>query len=147
MATRKSRKNARAVFLDTNGWLALLNEDDTLHERAHLLWKELGTQGYSVVLTDWIIAETGNGLARTRARRQFADPVRLLLSGSRARVIFVNSQLLERALEFYEARDDKTWGLVDCASFIVMGDERILEAFTNDRHFNQAGFRRLLPSP
>ena len=44
----------------------------------------------------------------------------------------------------YEARADKTWGLVDCASFIVMADAGIQEAFTSDHHFEQAGFRRLL---
>jgi predicted nucleic acid-binding protein len=41
-------------------------------------------------------------------------------------------------------REDKDWGLVDCASFAVMQDLGITEAFTDDRHFQQAGFRRLL---
>jgi hypothetical protein len=45
----------------------------------------------------------------------------------------------------YASRPDKTWGLVDCASFVVMQDEGITEAFTNDRHFEQAGFTTLLP--
>ena len=37
----------RAVFLDTNGWLALLNASDTLHKPAVALWEELVGQGWS----------------------------------------------------------------------------------------------------
>ncbi len=53
---------------------------------------------------------------------------------------------MERALLLYSDRPDKAWGLVDCASFIVMKDEGITDAFTIDRHFEQAGFTCLLPA-
>ena len=53
---------------------------------------------------------------------------------------------MERALLLYSDRPDKAWGLVDCASFVVMSDERISEVFTTDRHFEQAGFTCLLPA-
>jgi hypothetical protein len=33
---------ANAVFLDTNGWIALLNASDTLHATADATWKSLG---------------------------------------------------------------------------------------------------------
>jgi predicted nucleic acid-binding protein len=41
-----------AVFLDTNGWLALMNASGQLHQRADVLWRDLGRRGYSIVLTD-----------------------------------------------------------------------------------------------
>ena len=34
--------------------------------------------------------------------------------------------------------------MTDCVSFVVMRDRDLQEAFTNDRHFEQAGFIRLL---
>jgi predicted nucleic acid-binding protein len=37
--------------------------------------------------------------------------------------------------------------MVDCANFVVMADLGIRDAFTSDRHFEQAGFRCLLPGP
>jgi hypothetical protein len=135
------------VFLDTNGWLALMNASDQLHQRADAVWHDLGRQGYSIVLTDWVIAETGNGLARTRARDRFFQVTDGLLKDPRCRVVFITAALLRRALDLYLARADKQWGLVDCASFVVMADEKIVEALTNDRHFDQAGFRPLLPVP
>ena len=135
------------VFLDTNGWLALLNASDQLHQRADAVWRDLGLRGYSIVLTDWVVAETGNGLARTRARERFFQITEEFMKGPRCKVVFITSDLLRRALALYLARGDKQWGLVDCSSFVVMTDEKISEALTNDRHFDQAGFRPLLPIP
>ena len=51
---------ASSVFLDTNGWLALLNATDVLHEKAVAIWHELGAHGTGIVLIDWVVAETGN---------------------------------------------------------------------------------------
>ncbi len=132
------------VFLDTNGWLALLNASDRLHERADSVWRSLGNRGYSIVLTDWVVAETGNGLARTLARDRFAAVAERVLGDPRCRVISMNLHLVRRVLDLYRERTDKQWGLVDCASFLVMGDEQIGEAFTTDRHFEQAGFKAIL---
>jgi predicted nucleic acid-binding protein len=56
---------ANSLFLDTNGWLALLHAGDAMHRQAEDVWRDLIRRGYHVVLTDWIIAETGNGAARS----------------------------------------------------------------------------------
>lgn len=138
---------ADAVFLDTNGWLALLNATDSLHAAASLAWASLLSRGDRVVVTDWVVAETGNGLARTSARNRFAAAVELIRSSPRAEWVHVSEPLFDRALELYTRRSDKDWGLIDCASFVVMQDHGISEAFTNDRHFEQAGFTNLLPGP
>ncbi len=137
----------RTVFLDTNGWLALLNSTDALHRPADRIWRELGREGCSILLTDWIIAETGNGLARSPGRDRFVRAVQGVIGSPRCRVVFVGTSLLERALLLFESRADKNWGLADCASFIVMKDAQVVDAFTNDRHFEQAGFKNLLPIP
>ena len=38
----------------------------------------------------------------------------------------------------------KDWSLTDCTSFEVMKERRITEAFTTDKHFEQAGFDILM---
>jgi uncharacterized protein len=136
----------RTLFLDTNGWFALLNEDDALHSHACDSWERLVRERCSIILTDWIVAETGNGLARTPQRRQFPEAVRQMRLSSRVRILPVAAALMEHALDLYESRSDKTWGLVDCASFVLMKEEGVKEAFTTDRHFEQAGFKCLLPA-
>lgn len=135
---------ASSLFLDTSGWLALLHAGDAKHEEADRVWRDLIRRGYHVVLTDWIVAETGNGSARSRDRRRFAGAVRATISDPRVELIVVKEELLHRSLEFFGRHQDKFWGLVDCASFIVMQERGITEAFTSDQHFEQAGFTRLL---
>jgi predicted nucleic acid-binding protein len=135
---------ANSVFLDTNGWIALQHVRDNYHKQAELAWLELGSRGYEIVLTDWIIAETGNGLARSSIRTEFCDAVERFLASSKAQVVPVDSDLLAKAIDLYRRHADKSWGLVDCASFVVMQDRGITEAFTSDQHFAQAGFACLL---
>lgn len=133
------------VFLDSNGWVALLNSRDPLHPRADALWRHLGQTGRPIFLTDWIVAETGNGLARTPARMLLSESFARFQRCPQFRIVTVSPELRTRALALYSERPDKTWGLVDCASFVVMADAGITEVFTTDRHFEQAGFKCLLP--
>jgi predicted nucleic acid-binding protein len=135
-----------AVFVDTSGWIAVLNADDALYEQACTRLLELGTRGRSLVTTDWVLAETGNGLARTAARHSLAGAVQRFLGSSHCRLVWVDVMLLDRAIKMYSQVGDKSWGLVDCASFVLMRDEDIAEVFASDHHFTQAGFRCLLPT-
>ena len=132
------------VFLDSNGWLAILNASDSLHKQADLEWRKIGEQRRPIVLTDWVVAETGNCLARCRGRNLFAGAVERLATGPLGQLVFVEDDLLRRALTLYSSRPDKTWSLTDCASFVLMKEKGIRDAFTTDRHFFQAGFKCLL---
>lgn len=134
------------VFLDTNGWIALLNGNDRLHSRAVEQFERLASVRRLFVMTDWIIAETGNGLAKTAVRQRFAGAVERFLESPHCRLVCVEEELCLAALELHNRSNGKSWGLVDCASFVVMQRENISDAFTTDHHFEQAGFRRLLAS-
>jgi hypothetical protein len=135
---------ANSVFLDTNGWLALLHSKDVNHAQAVHVWLDLGARGYDIVLTDWVIAETGNGLARTRIRHLIADAVDRIWHSPKVDVVMVDRTLVTKAVDFYRQHTDKSWGLVDCYSSVVMHERGITDAFTSDIHFEQAGFTRLL---
>jgi predicted nucleic acid-binding protein len=58
----------REVFLDTNGLIALLNRADQLHATAGMIWNSILQDKRTVVVTDWVFAETGNGMAKTNGR-------------------------------------------------------------------------------
>ena len=47
-------------------------------------------------------------------------------------------------LDLYKARPDKGYSLTDCISMKAMREEGITEVLTNDDHFTQEGFIRLL---
>ena len=59
-------------------------------------------------------------------------------------VIYVDEALHQSALAFLNTRWDKTWSWCDAVSFLLMQQRCITEALTTDRHFEQAGFVRLL---
>jgi len=138
--------NRNAVFIDTSGWIAVLNADDALHESACRQLADLGVQRRPLISTNWVLAETGNGLARTAARACFAGAVQRFLGSSHCQLVHVDAALFDHALKLYDKMEDKSWGLVDCASFVVMQEEGVVDAFTSDRHFIQAGFRCLFPT-
>jgi predicted nucleic acid-binding protein len=135
---------AKAVFLDTVGLLGTLNKDDDLHEPAAVVLRKLEETGRSVVTTTFVLAEVGNGLARTMLRADAAWLIRTLHSDPRCTVVYVERDELFEAVELYTERNDKSWGLVDCVSFVVMRRMGLSDAFTADRHFEQAGFVALL---
>ncbi|MBN1395038.1 MAG: type II toxin-antitoxin system VapC family toxin [Pirellulales bacterium] len=137
-----------AVFVDSSGWIALLNADDRWHSRALEEFRQVLKAGCPVFTTDWVFAESGNGLARTSARLKLPAAVEKFSASPTARLVRTDGGLFRDALDLYARATDKSWGLVDCASFVVMRRMHILDAFTTDRHFEQAGFRRLLtPKP
>jgi len=49
--------------------------------------------------------------------------------------------------ELYRARPDKGYSLTDCISMHTMRGLGITDALTNDRHFEQEGFRALFREP
>jgi predicted nucleic acid-binding protein len=61
-------------------------------------------------------------------------------------IVHVDAMLDSQAWQLLVKRPDKDWSLVDCASFVVMRQAGLVEALTTDRHFEQAGFVRLLKS-
>ena len=49
----------------------------------------------------------------------------------------------DRPLSAVRARPDKRYSLVDCISMQTMRKAALTEVLTNDRHFEQEGFRAL----
>jgi hypothetical protein len=101
-----------------------------------------------VVITEAVLAEVGNALSRTpRLRRNAAAFIRGCYTEPNMSVVPVDTALMSRALDLFERRTDKEWGLTDCISFVVMRDRGLHDAATEDRHFQQAGFRALMADP
>ena len=59
-------------------------------------------------------------------------------------VVHIDAGLDKAGGDLMRRHPDKDWSLVDCSSFVVMTQRGISTALTGDRHFEQAGFVRLL---
>lgn len=132
------------VFVDTVAWIALANTRDSLHSTARNTFDRLWDAGTSFVTSEFILLELGNALSSPEFRQRTAAFIETLRSSREIEIIASSSNLFDRGLKLFGSRPDKDWGLVDCTSFVIMTERSIAEAFTEDRHFEQAGFNNLL---
>jgi predicted nucleic acid-binding protein len=129
------------VFLDTSFVVALVNEKDQHHQHATELADLF--DGYPLTTTDSVLLEIGNALARNFKERA-AEIIADFLTSDEVEIVHLDADLLRRAFELYRTHRDKTWGLTDCVSFVIMQERGITEALTNDKDFQQAGFIALM---
>ena len=134
--------NKDRLFLDTVFIQAILNQNDQYHRRALNLLPRV-KKAREVWLTEAILMEVGNALSCFN-RQKVVNFIRQCYQTKNMRIVNITTELFEQGLILYESRLDKTWGLVDCLSFIVMQQQGLIDAVTSDQHFIQAGFRALL---
>lgn len=129
------------VFMDTAFLLAVIDASDRHHETAAECYRKIVSRKLSVLTTDAVLIEIGNGLSKLKWRQAAHQWITGI---EKSRTIFtvvpVDADLLARAVRLYGERADKEWGLTDCISFVVMKERNLSAALTVDRHFEQAGF-------
>jgi uncharacterized protein len=128
---------SNTLFLDTGYVIALINQTDRYHHEALQLAEKY--EGASIVTTDAILLEIGNALSRI-ARNDAVDIIHHFQTAPEVTIVPLTPDLMTVALNLYAKYQDKTWGLVDCISFVVMEEQKISVALAFDRHFIQAGF-------
>jgi len=126
-----------ALFVDTGYVIALINQNDRYHQQALQLAEKYDSA--SVVTTDAILLEIGNALSRI-ARTAATAILRHFQTAPEVTLVFLTPELMTTAMNLYAKYQDKTWGLVDCVSFVVMQERKISVTLAFDRHFIQAGF-------
>jgi len=132
----------RKIFLDTGGILALINKRDALHKKAIKVNKVLEQEEVQFIVTDYIVVEVGNALAKHKELAM--KTLDHLQTSEDIQRLKITDEIFDQALELYKKYSDKEWGITDISSFVVMQQEGINEAFTTDHHFKQFGFRILL---
>jgi uncharacterized protein len=131
------RKMSSPLFIDTGYVIALINSNDRYHKLARI-WSEIYNR-HPVVTTDAVLLEIGNALSRV-ARSEAAEIINYFQNSPEVIVIPLTPKLFTSAMHLYAKYQDKTWGLVDCLSFVVMTEMQLSTALSFDRHFIQAGF-------
>ncbi len=135
------------LFVDTSGWACLADRSQRYHQQARDLFNAYKQRG-RFVTTNYVLAELAALL--TVPLRVPRSQVISFIESLRAspptliEIVHITPDLDEQAWQLFKSRPDKTWSLTDCASFVVMQQRGIKEALTEDRHFEQAGFVRLL---
>ena len=135
------------VFLDAAYAIALSAPSDQLHIRAVALAQQLEAAQTHLVTTQAVMLEIGNTLSKKRYRAAAVELLCSLEADPSVVIVPFSPGLYTEAFDLYRSRLDKEWGLIDCASFVIMKARGITDALTADEHFEQAGFRALLRLP
>ena len=127
-------------FADTFYWIALTNKRDSAHHAVMDFTAGLGQ--HAVVTSDEVLTEfltfcASDGMLRVEAGRA----VSALLTDPDIRVIPQSRSSFVEGLALYNTRPDKGYSLTDCISMQTMRREGLTDVLTNDRHFEQEGFR------
>lgn len=131
-----------AVFADTLYWIAIFLPDDPWAKAAI----SVDLSEVRLVTTEEVIAEflTGVSSYGEQTRLLACKFVREILDDFDIEVVAQSHESFLGGLALYERRPDKQYSLTDCISMNVMKRKGISEVLTNDRHFSQEGFVRLL---
>lgn len=133
-----------ACFADTYFFIALLDRSDAAHGRAAgFLAHHTGT----LVTTRWVLVEAANALSAPDFRPTTAEFLHAIEEDLTVKIVGDSDDLYHRGLLLYSERPDKAWSLTDSISFLVMQDNGLREALTEDRHFAQAGFVPVFATP
>ena len=130
----------KAIFADTVFFVAAANQCDSLHEIAR---RTSAAFTGLIVTSQWVLAEVANYFARSKNRDAVTIFIDDLLIDAQVDCVAASSKWFELGWQLYRQRSDKDWSLTDCISFEIMRQRSIVEAWTSDHHFEQAGFRIL----
>jgi len=129
------------IFVDTSAWYALEVEDDSNHSSAKTFLDQLKRGRYgSLLTTDYVLDET---LTLLLLRRGSDPALRFIDKVNRSksiRMIWIDSSIFWKAVDFMKDRMDKRWSFTDFTSFLIMKQTKLTNAFTFDENFEQAGF-------
>jgi uncharacterized protein len=131
-------------FVDAAHFIALVNPNDQLHERAVGFVETLS--GGNFVTTEEVLTEFLNFYSESGEymRTKASDLTRSVLLDPLIEIISPIESTFLDGLEFYESRPDKGYSLTDCISMNVCRTLNIREVLTADKHFEQEGFTALL---
>jgi predicted nucleic acid-binding protein len=131
------------VLADTFYWVALADFADSAHQQALALTAARASS--RIVTTDEVLTEylTFFSTGPEQLRREAAESVENLLASSVIREIPQSRESFLAGPPPVPRPPDKGYSLTDCISMQTMRKEGLTEALTNDRHFEQEGFRAL----
>ncbi len=131
------------LFLDTGYLVALETSNDQYHPTALRHWKRLLKRLPPLVTTSYVFDEVVTFLNRRNLHAKGIEVGNNLLGSPSIQFIHVDEDLFHDGWRYYRQYPDKSYSLTDCISFVVMKRLSIEAALTFDKHFVQAGFKKL----
>jgi predicted nucleic acid-binding protein len=133
----------KSVFLDTGYVIALELKSDENHKKALKHWRSVARSLPLLVTTSYVFDEIVTFFNSRGHHTKAAEIGNRLLSSPSIRLIHVEEDLFQEGWNYFQKHKDKDYSMTDCISFLVMHEFGIDTAFAFDKHFVQAGFKRV----
>jgi len=121
-----------------------MNTRDEWHEKAVMWQVRVVSEMRTLLTSEFVLVEIANGLAALHHRNRAVQAIATLRASDYVEIVPASTRLFDDSFSLYREREDKNWGMTDCASFVIMRERGLTDALTMDRHFQQAGFHALL---
>lgn len=125
-------------FVDTSGFLAVLDADDEHHLNAKKAWMRFIASGVHLTCTNYVLVETFAlvqhrlGVEAVRVLQEDILPI--------MHIEWVDETTHHRGISALFAASRRKLSLVDCVSFEFMRRLGIRNVLACDKHFSEQGF-------
>lgn len=123
------------VFIDSSYFIALYNENDSLHEKAIVIGKRLEQKGVVMVTSSYVFNETVTVLSQRVGRNTALLVGRYFQEEMEVPMMWIDEDLHALAWQIFEKVGDKDISFTDCSIIAVMQAEHIKNLLTFDKHF------------
>ncbi len=135
------KNKKKSVFVDTSAWLALFFKSDKNHAKAAAIYEKINMAGLKLYTSDYVINETITFVMAKGGHKMSLSVGEALLTSPLIEVVFLNYEHLLSSWNNLKETPGKQLSLTDATSFRLIRYHKILQVFSFDRRFIQAGFK------
>lgn len=126
-----------SIFADTGAFLAYRNKKDRYHETAFKLFRDALKGKYGQIYTSDYIYDEALTLALIRTNNiAVAMDIAEVIQSPRIKMVFVDTELLEKSKETFKHYSDRNLSFTDAASIEIIKEFNIEKYFGFDSHFD-----------
>jgi predicted nucleic acid-binding protein len=135
-----------AAFVDSQGWMAIINRRDQGHEAASEAYRELTKRSWKLYTSNWTMYDAlshlkerakSGGYAAARALEELARPPAVI-------VMPVTKEIERRAVARFWRMADKAWSITSCANMEIMQDASLRYVLSASSAYQEAGYVSLV---
>lgn len=126
-------ETSKHLFVDSNFFIALFHQQDSLHEQAFNIAKELDRHPRTLVISNFIFLEVVTVLSQRKSRIQATEVGNFLLTDPGILIRHIGEKLQQATWKLFQSVSHKEVSFVDCSTLAVMRSEGINTLLTFDR--------------
>ena len=134
--------NTHLVLVDSDAFISSLRKTDKNHERAKKITRQLISQNFSFVTSNYVFSEVVTVLSLREGRDLALDFIRQVKNpASQYETYWIERSIEEIAIEIYKKQTSKNVSFTDCTNMALMELHNIPLIFSFDRIYRKNGYK------